>query len=215
METCSTEGDFVFFTKQINIKDALANVIYVATEISFRMSSSYNNSLRFYIYHGNTEIPTQNDLKKKFFANFSLIFTAKNDTESGKKAQKRLFHAFKFHKNGSNNVILAVRGIGVCGRVHSMKVYYYYCEEKYFKGASFPKTASPIEGRKNVEAFCLGNSSTSNQRKKLNGFCGHNGIWNISKGMGCFCKKGLELNSLKECTRKLSSVCFPYRHIAD
>ena len=202
LQTCSKKGDFVFYTKPINNKDESADVIYVSMETSFSTEKKYNNSLGIYLYNGNVKLPDKNDLFKKFFfANFSLIYTVKNDTASVKKGQS-LFHTFKFYKNGSNSVILAVRGVGVCGRVHSMKVYYYYCEEKYFKGVRFPKTVSPFGGWKKVEAYCSVNSSTSDLTKKLNGFCGYDGTWNISKGMGCFCNKGLELNSSNECTRK-------------
>ena len=99
-----------------------------------------------------------------------------------------------------NSMILAVRGTSVCARVFAMKVYYYYCEEKNFKGVTFQKTASPYEGWKKVKANCL-----VNNRRTLNGFCRYNGTWNLTGDPKCFCKKGYELNSFKECTRKFLS----------
>ncbi|CAB4021090.1 ephrin type-B receptor 1-B-like [Paramuricea clavata] len=202
VESCSEGGNFGFITKQINIKDAFADVIYVAIETSFSTENIYNNSLGIYLYNGMAQPPATNQkpaIGHFFLQNFSLIYILKNSTASARNGVKWT-HIFKFHKNYSSKIILAVKGVGVCARVYSMKVYYYYCGEKYSKGVRFPKTVSPFEGWKKVEANCSLNSSPSDQRKTTSGFCGHHGTWNISMGMGCFCKKGFEQNSLKNCT---------------
>lgn len=175
-------------------------------ETSFSMNiNAYNISLGIYLYNGMAQPPVTNKpaFRNFFLQNFSLIYTVENNTASARNGVKWT-HIFKFHKNYSNKIILAVKGVGVCARVYSMKVYYYYCGEKYFKGVRFPKTVSPFEGWKKVEANCSLNSSPSDQRKTMSGFCGHHGTWNISTRMGCFCKKGFQHNSLKKCTRKLA-----------
>ncbi len=199
MESCSDKGDFTFITKQINIGDAFADVIYVAMETSFSPRSN-NSSLGIYLHNG----PVQtNNFKDFFLQNFSLIYTIENNTASTRNGSK-WNHIFKFYKNGLNNITPAVRGIGVCARVYSIKVYYYYCGEKYFNGVKFPKTKSPSEGRKKVEANCSGNSSPSNQGRILSGFCRYNGTWDYSMDIGCFCEQGYEQNSLMKCSRKLA-----------
>jgi hypothetical protein len=175
-------------------------------ETFFSTDNTYNNSLGIYLYNGMAQPPATEQkpaIRHFFLQNFSLIYIVKNSTASARNGVKWT-HIFKFHKNYSNKIILAVKGVGVCARVYSMKVYYYYCGEKYFKGVRFPKTVSPFEGWKKVEANCSLNSSPSDQKKTMRGFCGHHGTWNISKGMGCFCKEGFQHNSLKKCTRKLA-----------
>ena len=199
--SCSAEGDFVFITKPISIGGAFADVIWVALETSFSLSIhgvNHSGSLGIYLHNG----PAQtNHLKDFFRQNFSRIYTLEDRTaRNGKKWN----YIFKFSKDGSNNITLAVRGISVCSRVWSIKVYYYYCGEKYFNGVKFPKTKSPSEGRKKVEANCSVNSSPSNQGRILSGFCRYNGTWDYSMDIGCFCEQGYEQNSLTKCSRKLA-----------
>ena len=200
MESCS-EGDSVFITKTINIPKTLADVIYISLEtdlIFTRDNVSFNKILGIYFYNGTAKKPVQSDANslKNFFQNFSLIFTVQNSTASARNGTKWT-HTFKIYRNEMNSMILAVRGTSVCARVFAIKVYHYYCEEKYFKGVTFQKTASPYEGWKKVKANCL-----VNNRRALNGFCSYNGTWNLTGDPKCFCKKGYELNSSKECTRK-------------
>ncbi len=198
MESCSEVGDSGFITKQISIGDVFADVIWVALETSFSGINNVNNSDSLEIYLHNGPVQTTN-LKDFFLQNFSLIYTVEDRTaRNGKKWN----YTFKFYKNGSNNIALAVRGIGVCARVYNIEVYYYYCGEKYFNGIKFPKTESPFEGRQNVEANCSVNSSPSNQGRILSGFCRYNGTWDYSMDIGCFCEQGYEQNSLMKCTRK-------------
>ncbi len=195
MESCNEVGDYGFMTKQISIGDVFADVIYVAMETKFNIDIKYNRTLGIYLHNGPVQ---KTNLKDFFLQNFSLINTV--EARNGKKWKD----IFKFYKNGSNTNTLAVRGIGVCARVYNIEVYYHYCGEKYFNGVKFPKTESPFEGRKKVEANCSVNSSPSNQGRILSGFCRYNGTWDYSRDIGCFCEQGYEQNSLMKCTRKLA-----------
>ena len=202
MELCSPEADSVLTTKPINITNTLADVIYISFETSLtKKDDRFNKSLGIYLYNGTAKQPVQSDANslKNFFQNFPLIFTVQNSTASARNGTKWT-HTFKIYRNEMNSMILAVRGTSICTRVFAIKVYYYFCEEKYFKGVTFQKTASPYEGWKKVKANCL-----VNNRRTLNGFCRYNGTWNLTGDPKCFCKKGYELNSSKKCTRKFLS----------
>ncbi|XP_028394334.1 ephrin type-A receptor 7-like [Dendronephthya gigantea] len=129
-----------------------------------------------------------------------MIHTVNNSKAAERNGAQSRTDIFKFRKNGLNNLILAVRGVGACARVYSMNVYYYYCEERDFNGFLLPNTTSPYEGWKRVEANCSADSSPPDQVRTLSGYCGYNGTWNIEKNLGCFCKEGLEKNKLKECS---------------
>jgi hypothetical protein len=163
---------------------------------------NFNKSLEISVCNGTTK--PKSNVTKFFRQKCSPIYIAMNSTASAKDGETWT-HIFTFRKNSSNIISLAVRGIGVCARVYSIKLYYYYCEENIKEGIKFPKTMSPIEGWKNVEANCSINSSPSNQRKNQSGLCGYNGTWKIEKDMGCVCNKGYyEPNSSNICTRKLA-----------
>jgi hypothetical protein len=213
LRSCS-EGDVVFITKRISITNVFADVVYVAMEMSNENHENYvfNKSLEIYLCNRTTELSSETegkDLKAFFKQKCSFRYTANNSNVKGRNASgtngEILTHIFKFYKKSWNNISLAVRGIGVCARVYSIKLYYYYCEENIKEGIKFPKTMSPIEGWKNVEANCSINSSPANQRKNQSGLCGYDGTWKIKKNMGCVCNKGYyEPNSSNICTRKLA-----------
>ena len=194
-------------TEDIEIKDTFGEVIYVSMKTSFMMMTlNPNQSLEVYLYNGSTQASFHDGLSKEmFFQNFSKIYTVENRT-AAKRNGSLWTHIFKFKKNGFKNLILGVRGVGVCARVYSMKVYYYFCEKRYFDSLRLPKTTSPYEGWKRVEANCSADSSPPDQVRTPSGYCGYNGTWSIEKNMGCFCKKGQEKNRLKKCSRKFSKV---------
>ena len=162
----------------------------------------FNKSLEISVCNG-TATPDSN-ITIFFRQKCSPMYIATNSTASARDG-KRWTHIFTFRKNSSNIISLAVRGIGVCATVYSINLYYYYCKGEHFKDINikFPKTMSPVEGWKRVEANCpINNSSPSNH----SGFCGHNGEWKINKGVGCLCERGFEQkNSSKICTRKFDS----------
>ncbi|XP_028413615.1 ephrin type-B receptor 1-B-like [Dendronephthya gigantea] len=159
------------------------------TFVRFR-NIDIDQSLEIYLYNGSSQPP---DISKEMFFNFFFqIYPTEFPT-----LENNYRVVAKFPKNGLNTLVLAVRAVGLCASVYSMKVYYYFCEEQYFNGFLIPKTTSPYEGWKRIEANCSGNFASPDQ---VIGYCGYNGTWKIEKNMGCFCKKGEEKNQLNECS---------------
>ena len=164
----------------------------------------FNNFLGIYLCNGTIKPLPSNE--QVFLQKCSFEYAVNKSTTSARNATNwtEETNIFKFYKNTSNSIFLAVRGKSVCARVYDIKLYYYYCEERYLKNIKFPKTMSPAEGSKTVEANCSVNSSPSSQTGIQSGFCEHNGKWRIGTNMGCFCEKGFEQKSHKKiCARKL------------
>ncbi|XP_046850078.1 ephrin type-B receptor 1-A-like isoform X1 [Xenia sp. Carnegie-2017] len=195
LESCGTGTDYVFITKSITIQDTYTDTIYIAMETMPSFRPDYNKSLGIYIYNGTNQLPdTSSDIFKNFFdVNFSYLYTVNNDTAI-ERNKKILKHVFKFLKYNATKITIAVRAVGVCTRIYSMMLYYYYCNDVQLNGINFPKTRSPVHGWKKVEGIC---PVKSDQKRRWIGFCGYDGTWNVT--MACTCREGHELNDEKKC----------------
>ena len=222
--TCGTgqEADFWMITDYVNLNTTFAEVIYVDVEAELIQCDNplntgklpcYMNYFEVRIHLGEdkvfiaTSIPPNIPLvEKQLYSIFSPLYNISNST-SPHETLTRSTQTFSFPQNNSQGVTFAIRSKGACGTIFRMKMYYYYCEEKFFKGTKFERTASPAKGFRNVTGECSEHAIPPiNGTARFNRYCYENGNWSKleDENLKCFCVEGHTPNKIDEsCSSKL------------
>ena len=209
--TCGAgnETEFWMMTTYFPLNTTFAEVIYVDVEAEFtickhpaykkRDGPCYASYFEIFAYRG-----TEDDAKYSILRNelnailniYSPLYNITNNTDFaiGTKTT-RTNQTFSFSRNNSEGIVFAIRSKGACGSIYRMKMYYYYCEEKFINGIIFEKTASLAAGSKAVvKGHCTGNTIPPGNSKSLDGNCTYNGTWNIEDNVTCTCDENYTLN---------------------
>ena len=95
-------------------------------------------------------------------------------------------------------VYLAFLDQGACVSISSVTVSYNYCSEIDRGLVRFSRTSAPVNDSYLKEQTGRCTDVNSINKVKLSGVCLSNGEWNITDGIKCLCKPGLELVNRSE-----------------
>ena len=206
------------FTKYIGLGKTFADFVHVNIEAELTLYDSgtrYSRLLQVYVCRGNNciNIPTVTKEKTAAAASFisryftpvyTLTNTSKSKNVKGRGIVKEN-QTFPLHLNKTEGVLFGIKSKGACAEIFKLKLYYYYCKEKFINSVKFENTISPLNGSKEVAGNCSDNSSLSKDITSLKGFCQSNGTWSVNENIKCLCKEGFEPHTWKGCLRKSGS----------
>ena len=209
--TCGVgkNADFWLITKSIPLGIQLAEEIHVDVEAELtecdepvsgdnKKTPCSSNYFQVYVHYGQH----QNAFDSPRLSIYNITnHTWPNSTFS------RSNQIFFFPQNNSQYVTFLIQSRGACGRIFRMKIYYYFCDETFYRGIKFEKTrsASFSNGLQNVTASCSNNSKPLKNATNFNGYCYPNGTWQFptDDDFECVCMKGYTPNDKGACTSKL------------
>ena len=182
-------------TNYADIKNK-TNIIYVEIEYKIDSCKKKNScNLKVYVHKGkDPNIPRKNP-KTYLYSNFSLVHVIKAVT--GNKTKTR----FKLSYSGQY-ITFGISAKAVDATVYGIKMFYYYCEEKFINNIYFPNTTSSVNQPKAVNGNCSENSKSLNNGTKFEAICLQNGTWTPRNGSECLCVGGFEPRLSQGCRRK-------------
>ena len=176
----------------------------------YHSGTRYSRLLQVYVYRGNDNIdilPREEMtgfISRYFTPVYTITNTTKQQNVKGREIVKEN-QTFPLDLNRTDGVLFAIKSNGACAKIFKMKLYYYYCKEKFINSVKFENTTSPLNGSKEVAGNCSDNSSLSKDLTSLKGFCQSNGTWSVNENVKCLCKEGFEPHIWKGCLRKSGS----------
>ena len=201
------------FTKYVGLGETFADFVHVNIEAELTLYHSGTRDsrlLQVYVYRGNSsiDIPPREEMTGFISKYFTLVYTITNTTKPPNVKGQGIVkenQTFPLHLNKTDGVLFGIKSNGACAKIFKMKLYYYYCKEKFINSVKFENTTSPLNGSKEVAGNCSDNSSLSKDLTSLKGFCQSNGTWSVNENVKCLCKEGFEPHIWKGCLRKSGS----------
>ena len=223
-KTCGGSKNNWLFTEYIGVGETFADFVHVNIEAELTLYGSgtrYRRLLQVYVYRGNNSINipiatsangwllNHTGLLGDFISRyFTPVYTITNTTRPKNVKGRGIVkenQTFPLHFNKTEGVLFGIKSKGACAEILKMKLYYYYCKEKFINSVKFENTTSPLNGSKEVAGNCSDNSSLSKDLTNLKGFCQSNGTWSVNENVKCLCKEGFEPYIWKGCLRKSGS----------